>query len=134
MKRLFNFITTIIVIFLSVSCRPGTEPITLSEHDVRPMSTISKEVPHPNMADDLFAGVPFVLSWDLEFEGGHVNIYLYKSNKLVYTIVRKTTNDRRFKWGLPYDLPVASDYKIKVENASNHSNYGFSTKFTVKTY
>jgi hypothetical protein len=131
MKTLTRSLIYIFIILAAASCRPGTEPLEQDEVEIREIESFSKKVMRPNFDDLLYVGGAFTTYWDLEFEGGFVNIHLYKGEKLVYTIVKKTKNDRRYKWIIPKDLLVASDYMIKIENASDLTNYGFSTKFTV---
>jgi hypothetical protein len=123
----------LILLFLS-SCRQGTEPFQNEDTELKEIETFSRKVMRPNFNDLLYTGQAFTTLWDLGVEGGFVNIHLYRGDNYFYTIVKKTKNDRRYKWVVPDDLPVAGDYKIKVEIFSEPSNYGFSTKFTVNKY
>lgn len=131
MKTLSRSIIWVIIILMTASCRPGTEPLELNEVEVREIESFSKKVRRPNFTDLLYAGGKFSTQWDLGFRGGFVNLYLYKGGTYIYTIIRSTTNDHCFKWRIPDDLPAGSNYKLKVENASDLTNYGFSTHFTV---
>lgn len=134
MKSSVNVIILSFTILLTISCRPITEPIQYEDTELKEIETFSRKVMRPNIDDLLYVGQSFTTLWDLGVEGGFVNIHLYRGENYVYTIVKKTKNDRRYKWSVPEDLPVAGDYRIKVEIYSDPSNYGFSTKFTVNRY
>jgi hypothetical protein len=78
------------------------------------------KVTYPNAAGLTFArGQALTIKWQ-RFTGAKVRIQIYAGGKLARTVSPKTTNDGRFWWRVPNDLPPGDKYRIRIA-ASDYS-------------
>jgi len=60
-----------------------------------------------------------------------VKIDLYKGNTLSSTLTASTDNKGSYTWNIPVGTAAASNYKIRISDASNPAIYGDSVAFSI---
>jgi hypothetical protein len=87
----------------------------------------------PDSVTTWAAGSSYAVSWtpNTTVFGSYVNLYLYKGNLLITTLVTDATNSGSYTATFPTGLASGSDYRIKIANYSNTVLTGFSSYFTV---
>jgi hypothetical protein len=72
---------------------------------------------HPNTPTTWTIGNMYRITWK-GFRGNAVTIELFDGESSVLTIVRSTTNDGVFYWGVPIEAPLGENYMIKITSTT----------------
>ena len=84
----------------------------------------------PNGSEEWERGNSYNITWTSSDFSGNVKIELYKQSSGTYTeLVSSTANDSLWEWNIPADQTIASDYKIKISDASDGTPFDESDDF-----
>ncbi len=87
----------------------------------------------PNGGESWLIGTTHTIKWSST--GNHrsdIRIELFKGGILNRTISVSTANDGSYRWTIPSEQVLGTDYKIKITNMSNVADYDFSNdNFTI---
>jgi len=76
-----------------------------------------------------YRGETIAITWTSSFVGGYVEIELYRGGDYYSTITSHTSNDGRYDWYIPTNLPSTSYYQIKITSKSDPDVYADSYQF-----
>jgi len=80
-----------------------------------------------------YTGDPIGITWTYNSEGDDVKIELCLGYTPDYTINSRTNNDGYYLWSVPSSISSSSNYRIKVTNTSNPSDYDYSSYFSISS-
>jgi 5-hydroxyisourate hydrolase-like protein (transthyretin family) len=84
------------------------------------------------VSNELWAkGLTYKIQWESDEVCSDFRILLFKGGTKVRTLKSSTSNDGRWRWKVPNDLALGTDYKIKVVCLANRAVSGFSKAFEV---
>jgi hypothetical protein len=64
-----------------------------------------------------------IIVWDPPKDISDVKIDLYRGGSFVEAIIKMTSNDGNYSWGIPYTLQSGGNYKIRISQYSDNSLY-----------
>lgn len=91
----------------------------------------SISVSNPSSSTTWFKNEGNYISWNSEYAGDYVQIFLYKDNSLDRTISSYTNNDGYHYWSVPSNLEIGSDYQIKISSYDYDNVEDYSSDFTI---
>lgn len=104
-------------------------------NDCTGTATKSITVTYPDAAGiTWYNGGRYLVTWNVEGITGNVNIYLYKGTSQVATVATGVpATPGEYPYMVPSSLAAATNYKIRVTDASNSNVYDMSNNyFTIK--
>jgi hypothetical protein len=79
------------------------------------------KITSPNEGEKWAVGAVLKLEWNKGSKGSHVIIKVYKSNKYVETITRKTKNDGSYSWKIPSSFKTGTTFFITITSFTYHN-------------
>jgi len=79
----------------------------------------------PNGGELWMQGTTNYVYWSSINFASEVNIELYQNNIFYESIVYNYENSGTYEWDIPFQLPIAQNYSIKIESVANNT-YDFS--------
>lgn len=110
---------------------------TIQKQTATSPTTTSKtiEITSPSVGDTWAIGNEYSIQW-LSSKGSseNVSIQLLKADEIVLVVTDKTSNSGNYKWKVPSNIEISSDYTLKVTwltSSQNDSNEGVSDTFAI---
>ena len=127
MRHSINIIIMTILVLVSTvySVEAGNIGIAV----INTASTIQRAsfaVVSPNGGENWVIGTTHSIKWSPHNHNTDVRLELYKAGILNRTISVSTSNDGSKSWKIPSTQALGNDYKIKITNLSNMTDYDFS--------
>jgi len=77
-------------------------------------------VTSPSIGITWFTGETYTITWDTQGSmNENVKIRVYQNSSHILSIVDSTPNDGSFSWTIPSNIPLASNYVIRVKTIDN---------------
>jgi len=86
----------------------------------------------PNSNSVWGLGETYYIRWETNISDHNFNIELYKGGSFYQDIATVSSNTSSYEWTIPDYLPEATNYKIKITDASNSNDFDESASFTIK--
>jgi len=87
----------------------------------------------PSFDSIWYSGKPQVIKWLTTGNISHVDIEVYKSSTLMYSLVNDTENLDKYTWLIPFSIEAGTDWNVKVIDSHNDSIYDNSANFEIYT-
>lgn len=87
----------------------------------------------PSLDSIWYSGKPQVIDWLTTGNISNIDIEVYKSSTLMYSLVNDTENTGKYTWLIPYSIEAGTDWNIKVIDSHNNSIFDYSDNFEIYT-